>query len=222
MPENKITVLYSGVGKEYQPVKDPDILSRVREQYDLGKDPYLLSVGTVQPRKNYQMLIRAFAAIADQFPHKLYIAGGKGWMEQEMIAEAVRQGIVDRVRFLGFVADEHLPALYSGASLFLFPSLYEGFGLPILEAMACGTPAIISNSSSLPEVGGQAALQLPAQSPGAWSDGISSVLSDQDLAHKMTEAGFLQIHRFSWQKAAWQLLQIYDSLLDKAKTSRHN
>lgn len=129
-----------------------------------------------------------------------------------MMAEAARQGIADRVRFLGFIADEHLSALYSAASLFLFPSLYEGFGLPVLEAMACGVPAVISNSSSLPEVGGEAALHLDPRQPEAWSEGMDRVLSDPGLAAAMVDAGFEQVQRFSWEKSAQELLDIYDSL----------
>jgi glycosyltransferase involved in cell wall biosynthesis len=213
VPEDKITVLYSGVSEAYRPVEDPPYLTEVRKSYSLGEEPYLLSVGTIQPRKNYQRLIKAFAPIAGKYPHNLYIAGGKGWLEEEMMAEADRQGISGRVRFLGFVADRHLPALYSGASLFLFPSLYEGFGLPVLEAMACGVPAIISNTSSLPEVGGEAALQLDPLLAEAWSEGMDRVLSDQGLAEKMIGAGFIQARSFSWDKAAYQLLQIYAALL---------
>jgi glycosyltransferase involved in cell wall biosynthesis len=213
VPQEKITVLYSGVSEEYLPVKDPVRLAQVRDIYDLGKSPYLLSVGTVQPRKNFQMLVKAFAPIARRHPHNLFIAGGKGWLEDEMMAEASRQGVADRVRFLGFVADENLPALYSGSSLFLFPSLYEGFGLPVLEAMACGVPTIISNSSSLPEVGGDAALQLGPELPEAWSEGMDQVLSDEVLADSLTEAGFIQVQRFNWTMAARKLLAVYDSLL---------
>jgi glycosyltransferase involved in cell wall biosynthesis len=222
VPDEKITVLYSGVSSAYRPVESPTVLKSTQQGYGLDDDPYVLSVGTIQPRKNYQMLIRAFALIAREHPHNLAIAGGKGWLEDEMMAEAARQGIADRVRFLGFVADEHLPALYSGASLFVFPSLYEGFGLPVLEAMACGVPAIISNSSSLPEVGGDAALQLPPDSPEAWADGMNMVLNDRKLAADMIAAGFAQAHRFNWEQAAQELLDIYGTLLDKAGSSRHN
>ena len=222
VPAQKISVLYSGVSSAYSPHSDQAALAEVKSRYGLGQAPYLLSVGTVQPRKNYQMLIRAFAPVARRHPHTLAIAGGKGWLEEEMMAEAARQGIGDRVRFLGFVDDDLLPALYSGASLFAFPSLYEGFGLPVLEAMACGVPAIISSSSSLPEVGGDAALQLPADSVDAWSSGMSAVLGDQARAAAMISAGIIQARRFSWQKAARQLLGIYTALLDKAAPSRHN
>jgi glycosyltransferase involved in cell wall biosynthesis len=213
IPQEKITVLYSGVSQDYQPITDEIRLANVREVYDLGNSPYLLSIGTIQPRKNFQMLIKAFAPIANRHPHNLFIAGGKGWLEDEMMAEASRQGIADRVRFLGFVADEHLPALYSGASIFLFPSLYEGFGLPVLEAMACGVPAIISNSSSLPEVGGAAVMQLDPEIPEAWSEGMERVLSNPLLAENIVEAGFTQFKRFSWEKAARKLQLVYESLL---------
>ncbi len=222
VPAQKISVLYSGVSSAYSPHSDQAALAEVKSRYGLGQAPYLLSVGTVQPRKNYQMLIRAFAPVARRYPHTLAIAGGKGWLEEEMMAEAARQGIGDRVCFLGFVDDDLLPALYNGASLFAFPSLYEGFGLPVLEAMASGVPAIISSSSSLPEVGGDAALQLPADSVDAWSSGMSAVLGDQARAAAMISAGIIQARRFSWQKAARQLLGIYTALLDKAAPSRHN
>jgi glycosyltransferase involved in cell wall biosynthesis len=222
VPDEKITVLYSGVSNDYVPVTNTGVLKDVRRIYGLEDTPYILSVGTVQPRKNYQMLIRAFVSVAEQFPHNLVIAGGKGWLDDDMMAEAQRHGIAHRVKFLGFVADQHLPALYSDASLFAFPTLYEGFGLPVLEAMACGVPAIISNSSSLPEVGGEAAMMLSPDSPAAWSEGIRTVLADPQRASDMIDKGFIQAGRFTWHKAAQDLLAIYASLLDKEGTSRHN
>ena len=222
VPGEKITVLYSGVSNDYVPVTNTAVLKDVRRIYGLEDTPYILSVGTVQPRKNYQMLIRAFVSVAEQFPHNLVIAGGKGWLDDDMMAEAQRHGIAHRVKFLGFVADQHLPALYSDASLFAFPTLYEGFGLPVLEAMACGVPAIISNSSSLPEVGGEAAMMLSPDSPAAWSEGIRTVLADPQRASDMIDKGFIQAGRFTWHKAAQDLLAIYASLLDKEGTSRHN
>ena len=220
--EEKITVLYSGVSREYRPVEDDSQIQHVRLATGLARRPYILSVGTVQPRKNYQMLIRAYAAIAPEFPHDLAIAGGKGWLEEEMTAEAARHNVADRVHFLGFVADEYLPALYSGASLFTFPSLYEGFGLPVLEAMACGVPSLISNSSSLPEVGGEAVMQISPVLPEAWSAGMAMVLSDPQKAAAMRLAGFAQAQRFSWERSAEELLAVYDTLLDNSPSSRHN
>ena len=134
-------------------------------------------------------------------------------MEEEMTAEVERQGLLEWVRFTGFVADAHLPALYSGASLLAFPSLYEGFGLPILEAMACGVPAVIADASSLPEVGGDAAEQLSATDEEAWSETMLALLENDQQREQMVEAGFVQVGRFSWRKAAQELLQVYEALL---------
>ncbi len=209
----KVTVLYSGVNSGFRPVESAAEITAVRERYNLADSPYILAVGTVQPRKNYQMLIRAFAPLADQFPHNLVIAGGKGWLYEEMMAEVAWQGLESRVRFIGFVADEHLPALYSGAALYVFPSLYEGFGLPILEAMGCGVPVLTSNASSLPEVAGDAAVQLAPKDKTAWTDAIARLLADDSRRAQMVAAGFRRVRQFSWQKSAQQLLTIYDGLL---------
>ncbi|MFQ5434932.1 MAG: glycosyltransferase family 4 protein [Anaerolineae bacterium] len=122
----KISVLYSGVNEVFRPVEDEALVTAVRNRYHLGSDPFVLSVGTIQPRKNYQMLIRAFRPIAEKWPHNLVIAGGKGWLYDEMMAEIVRQGLDGRVRFIGFVADADLPVLYSAADFFLFRSATAG------------------------------------------------------------------------------------------------
>lgn len=212
VPAEKITVLYSGVDGQFQRVEDKATLTAVRTRYNLGDAPYLLTVGTVQPRKNYQMLIRAFAPIAAAWPHNLVIAGGKGWLYQEMLDEVARQGLEGRVRFIGFVDDPDLPALYSGAALFLFPSLYEGFGLPLLEAMQCGVPVLTSDASSLPEVVGETAVLLSPHTPTLWTDALHALLSDPEHRHQLSAAGPLRAAQFTWQKAARQLLQLYHSL----------
>jgi len=209
----KVTVLYSGVDRRFRPITHKRQLRPVRQKYGLGQGPYLLSVSTIQPRKNYQMLIRAFKPVAGRWPHKLVIAGGKGWLYDEVLAEVERQGLAGRVHFAGFVADEDLPALYSDADLFLFPSLYEGFGLPVLEAMACGVPVITSAASSLPEVAGQAARQLPPEDEAAWSEAIDTLLQDREERAHLVAAGFLQARRFAWEKSARQLRQVYRQLL---------
>ncbi len=209
----KVTVLYSGVDGRFRPVESGLEITAVRRQYELGDAPYILTVGTVQPRKNYQMLIRAFAPLAGRFSHNLVIAGGQGWLYEEMMAEVARQGLDGRVRFIGFVDDDHLPALYSGATLYVFPSLYEGFGLPILEAMGCGVPVLTSNASSLPEVAGEAAVQLAPQDEAAWTDAMAQLLGNAGRRAEMVAAGFRQVQQFSWRKAAQQLLAIYDALL---------
>jgi glycosyltransferase involved in cell wall biosynthesis len=209
VPDDKVTVLYSGVSERFQPVTTVTQLTAVRQKYKLGDAAYILSVGTVQPRKNYQMLIQAFKPVAENHPHHLIISGGKGWLYDEMMAEVERQGLDGRVHFIGFVDDEDLPALYSDATLFVFPSLYEGFGLPLLEAMACGVPVITSNASSLPEVVGDTAVQLSPHKPAAWSQAITHLLSDEDERAQLVAAGFRQARHFTWQKAAQRLLGIY-------------
>lgn len=213
VPRDKITVLYSGVDAMFAPVTEAATLTAVQQRYQIGDTPYLLAVGTVQPRKNYQMLIQAFRGVADQFPHQLLIAGGKGWLYDDMLAEVERQGLNGRVRFLGFVADADLPALYSGATLFLFPSLYEGFGLPLLEAMACGVPVVTSNASSLPEVAGTTAVQLSPLDQQAWTNEMLALLHNPARRSQMVAEGFRQARQFSWHQSARQLLAVYGRLL---------
>lgn len=210
----RITVIYSGVGSDFRPVTAGKQIAQVREKYDLGQTPYLLSVGTLQPRKNYQMLIRAFAPVAARYPHSLVIAGGKGWLFDQILAEATRLGIEDRVRFVGFVDDADLAALYSEATLFVFPSLYEGFGLPLLEAMACGVPVLSANASSLPEVAGEAALLLPPHGTEEWTGSMIVLLDDPSRRTQMVANGFRQARQFTWHKAAKQLLSLYEQLLE--------
>ena len=219
VPAEKVTVLSLGVNQSFQPASQADITA-VRRRYQLDDAPYLLSVGTVQPRKNYQMLIQAFAAVAQQWPHTLAIAGGQGWLYEEMMAEIERQNLTGRVRFIGFVADADLPALYSGADLFLLPSLYEGFGLPLLEAMACGTPVITSDASCLPEVvvdresGVETAVLLPPQDQHRWSQAMQHLLADAPTRDRLRQLGQQQAAHYTWQKAAHQLIMIYQQLLE--------
>lgn len=213
VPPEKVTVLYSGVSNRFKPITDDKRLRALRRKYELGDEPYLFSVGTVQPRKNYQMLIRAFKDIAHRIPQSLFIAGGRGWLYEEILAEVNQLGLTDRVRFLGFVDDEDLPGLYSNADLFLFPSLYEGFGLPLLEAMACGVAVISSNSSSLPEVLGEAGLALDPNDIEAWSRSMLTLLEDSSRKTTFVARGFMQVRGYTWERSAVQLLEKYQDLL---------
>jgi glycosyltransferase involved in cell wall biosynthesis len=214
VPPHKITVLYSGVSQAFRPVTGKDHINNVRKKYGLGDWPYVMSVGTLQPRKNYEMLIKAFQPVAEKSALCLLIAGGKGWMFERMLAEVEAQGLGDRVFFLGFVDDDDLPALYSEATLFLFASLYEGFGLPLLEAMACGVPVMTSNASSLPEVAGSAAVQLPPDNPNLWTSTMLDLLEDASWRTELVASGFRQVRQFTWSKSAQQLLSIIDRMLD--------
>ena len=205
---DKIQVLYSGVNARFRPEPDPGEDERLRDRYNLGDRPYVLSVGTLQPRKNYVRLIRAFAELTPET--QLVIAGGRGWLYEDIFAEAEKHS--DRVRVLGFVDEADLPALYRSAALFSFPSLYEGFGLPVLESMACGVPVVFSNASSLPEVAGDAALLVDPLDIGDLAEAMGRALEDSNLRREMVARGIAQASRFTWEQAARQLLGVFGTL----------
>ncbi len=210
--EAKITVLYSGVSSAFKPVHEPAVQAAVRAKYGIGAQPYVLAVGTLQPRKNYERLMQAFAALPAAWSSlKLVIVGGRGWLDAPIHAQARALG--ERVVLAGFAAEADLPALYSGALCLVFPSLYEGFGLPVLEGMACGVPVLTSNVSSLPEVAGDAALMVDPHSVEAIRAGLLTLLEEDSAARAARVArGFAQAQRFTWQAAAQQLKALYAQL----------
>ena len=210
-PPEKISVLYSGVNPVFQPVRDPAALAAVRARYGLGQAPFILAVGTLQPRKNFARLVQAFALL-DTPEANLVIAGGKGWLYDAIFAEVERQRLGPRVIFPGFVADDDLPALYSAASVLAYPSTYEGFGLPILEAYACGTPVVTSTASCLPEVAGGGALLAPPTDVAALAEALSRAYGDSALRARLIQAGAARARQFSWQNSARQLLELYQQL----------
>ena len=216
-PES-VTVLYPGVESRFRPVKEADVLAAVRARYELpGR--FVLGLSTVQPRKNFDGLIEAFRRLLARSADEpkiaelhLVIAGGKGWMYEDTLALVKRAGLEDRVHFPGFVAEADLPAVYCLAAVFAFPSWYEGFGLPVLEAMACGTPVVAADNSSLPEVVGEAGLLVDAGDPDALSEALGRLLRDEALQGRLFRAGLDQARRFTWEEAAQQLLHVYKSL----------
>jgi len=175
--------------------------SIVQQRFGLSQ-PYALAVGTRQPRKNLPMLVRAFeqAVAKHGLPHKLALVGKSGW-------GPLVEG--PHVRDLGYVPDEALPALYSGADAFFFPSLYEGFGLPVLEAMACGCPVVCSDGGALPEVAGDAAWVVSAADEGAWADAIGRVLDSPDLREELAAKGAERARMFSWRDTAERTAEVY-------------
>ena len=207
-PSEKISVLYNGVSEAFQPVADAVALEAVRARYGLGPGPFILAVGTLQPRKNYTRLIQAFAQLR-QRDVNLVIAGGKGWLFDSIFAEVERLGLRGRVLFPGFVADADLPALYSAARVFAYPSLYEGFGIPLLEAMACGAPVVTSTASSMPEVTGEAALLVPPADVEALAAALDRALTDEPLRADLIAKGYQRAREFRWEKSVQQLLEIY-------------
>lgn len=214
----RITVLYPGVEPRFQPITDPEKLRKVRESYQLPEH-FVLGLGTLQPRKNFSGLIEGFRLLAGDRAGgsalaelQLVIVGAKGWMYEGDFAAVAKSGLEDRVRFCGFVADDDLPALYSLAGAFAFPTWYEGFGLPVLEALACGAPVVSANNSSLPEVVGQAGLMVEAGDPTALAGALWQVLSDGGLREQLADAGPRQARRFCWEVSARQLLELYRSM----------
>jgi glycosyltransferase involved in cell wall biosynthesis len=212
----RVQVLYPGVESRFRPVSDEATLAAVRQRYGLP-DSFVLGLGTLQPRKNFAGLVDAFgrmlaaggdvAALEDIH---LVIAGGTGWMSGDIDLAVERAGLQKRVRILGFVDDRDLPALYTLARAFAFPSWYEGFGVPVLEAMACGTPVVAADNSSLPEVVGGAAIMTDAGDPDALALAMYRALAEPGLRELLIAAGFEQAARFTWQGAASELLQVYE------------
>lgn len=213
-PLQKISVLYHGVTAEFQPIEDPACLATVRRKYGLGDKPFILSVGTIQLRKNYRRLIQAFARL-DPTLH-LVIVGGKGWYCEDVFAEVSRQQLTERVHFLGFVEEGDLPLLYNTADLFVYPSLYEGFGLPVLEAMACGTPVVAADASALPEVVGQAGLLVDPYDVEAMAEVMAHLLADTALQQRLRQAGLARAKLFAWEKMATDLFELYQTVMKEA------
>ncbi len=213
-PATKIDVLLSGVSAQFAPVTDSARLSAVRARYGIGDSPYILAVGTVQPRKNYERLIRALVVLPRVLDDvKLVIVGGRGWLSSPIYKAVEQLHLTDRVIFPGFADDADLPTLYSGARVFAYPSLYEGFGLPILEAFRCGVPVLSASTSSLVEVAGSAAILIDPFSIDAIANGLAQLLSDDALRSRLIEAGYAQAAPFTWDRAAEQLRKLYQHMI---------
>ncbi len=211
IPAQRIRVIPCACGEDMRPVTDASALDAVRRRYGLPEH-FVLFVGNANPRKNLRRMLKAFDLLKQRtaLPHVLAIAGGQGW---KFDREAALRGIRCReaIRFLDYVPDAELPALYSAADLFAFPTLYEGFGIPVLEAQACGTPVLTSNTSALPDTAGDGALLVDPLDERAICDGMQKILSDPALAARLTAAGAANVRRFSWQASA----QLLDTILNK-------
>jgi len=210
--EDKISVIYPGKGEQFKPVPEADA-NAFHAQHTGGR-PYLLHVGTLEPRKNIDVLVRAFAAVKAQadLPHALVLAGARGWL-YDLIFDLVRRlGLTQDVHFLDFVSPSDLPLWYNCADLFVYPSVYEGFGLPVVEAMACGTPVITTRSSSLIEVAGNGCILVAPGSPEDLQAAIERVLHDEVLRTRLRAAGLARADAFSWAQTAHQTVRVYESL----------
>jgi glycosyltransferase involved in cell wall biosynthesis len=208
--QEKITVVYEGVNPALKPETDATVIARAREHY-AHNQPFLFFVSTIEPRKNIIALVDALRVLrARGFSQRLLIAGRPGWLYQATIDHLKETGMQDTVDFLDYVPDKDLPALFAACDAFVFPSLYEGFGLPPLEAMACGAPVIASNTSSLPEILGDAAVLVNPRDIGEIADAIERVISDAGLREALRAKGIAQAAKYSWERAARETLQVYE------------
>lgn len=211
-----ITVVQGAVDQErFQPVTDRTQLTDVRQRYGIGDRPFILGLSTLQPRKNFARLIEAFhqARQVAKLPHRLVIGGGKGWLFDEIFARVQALDLTDDVLFPGYIADADLPALYTAAEFFAFPSLYEGFGLPVIEALACGTPVLTADNSCLPEAGGPGALYVKAEQVESIAEGLATLATNDLLRQQLRTLGLAHAAQFTWQRSAEQLLAAYQKVL---------
>lgn len=213
VPVARTAVLYSGVGPEFRPIDDPAQRNTVRRRYALP-ERFIMSLGTLQPRKNYRRLIAAYGALAaaGHIDWDLVIVGRPGWLYDDLAADVRHLSLEGRIHFLTHTVDADLPTLYSLAEVFVLVSLNEGFGLPPLEAMACGTPVIVSDTSSLPEVVGEAGVQVNPLDTTAIAQSIGALMADPARRLALRERGFRQAAQFTWERAADQLADHYSNV----------
>lgn len=202
----KVRVVYPGIDPSLTAVSDPATITAVTSRRHINQ-PYFLYIGTIQPRKNLVRVIEAFAA-ANLPHHQLVLAGKQGWLSQPILDAAANlpENVRTRIRFIGFVPETDKAALISGAQLLVYPSLYEGFGFPLLEGQACGTAVLAANTSSLPEIAGDGALLVDPLDTAAIAQAMRQLAEDGELRQRLVQAGFANVRRFTWETAASQLL----------------
>ena len=223
IPLESITAIPLAAPKHFGPVHNDKELQRVRHIYGIDGD-YVLSVGSIQPRKNLSRLVRAFAALRNEqsnqsFP-KLVLVGKCAWLFDETLRALQESGLGNEAIVTGYVPESDLPALYSGALCFVYPSIFEGFGLPPLEAMKCGTPVIVSNTTSLPEVVGDSGLQVDPFDVSAIASAIKKLLYDSELRRELSVKGQSRAELFDWHDTARRTLEVYEEVVQAAKKGR--
>ena len=211
VPPERVTVIPLAADERFRPLDAGD-LARFRAEHGLRR-PFVLYVGTLEPRKNVPALLRAFATIAGELPHELILVGAEGWLTAEIHATLATLRLGDRVRLTGYGDPATLPGWYGAADLFVYPSRFEGFGLPPLEAMACGTPVIVSNAASLPEVGGDAVLTVDPDDIDGLAAAMRRVLTDPALAADLRDRGLARAATFSWDRTARETVRVYREAL---------
>jgi glycosyltransferase involved in cell wall biosynthesis len=216
--EDDITVTPEAASETFTRITDENNLQTVREHYGIEND-YILSLGSIQPRKNLVRLIEAYSLLRRLHPGgklpQLVLAGRRGWLDNETLRAAEADNVSPAIRFTGYVADEHLSALYSGATCFVYPSYFEGFGLPILEAMKCGTPVIAGDRTSIPEVTGEAALLFDPFDSSSLVEALKRVLGDSEFRQTLSARGLQRASEFHWKKTARLTLTAYEKAAAK-------
>lgn len=217
VPREKITVIPLGVDAAFTSDVDERSVVALREKYELV-GPVALAVGTIEPRKNYEGLVAAFAAARQQpgGPRTLVIAGRTGWLYDGVFASVERWGLREHVRFLDYIPDGELATLYHAADVLAMPSLYEGFGIPVLEAMASGTPVVCSDGGSLPEVAGDAALVVPVGDVDALGSALVRVTRDRKVRDALIANGLVRVKSFTWDEAARAHVRLYHTTVKRA------
>jgi glycosyltransferase involved in cell wall biosynthesis len=211
----RIRVVHEAAAPGFSPCP-PDQLAPLAKRLGFDADPgrpYVLFVGTLEPRKNVPLLLEAFARLRRRLDAQLLVVGGRGWLDEPIFAAHARSGVGDAARFLGSLDEQDLAVLYSHAGVFALPSVYEGFGLPVLEAMACGAPVVCSNAGPLPEVAGDAAVLLKPEDPEEWAATMLDVLTNTSLRAELRRRGFVREKEFSWQRSAQATREVYREAL---------
>lgn len=218
IPEEKIFTTHLGVTPDFQPISNVEQLEAVRIKYQLP-EKFLLYVGVVEPRKNLPLLIQSMRDILDEgIDHSLVMVGRMGWMYQDVLYQIDNLGLKEKINFAGYVPSEDLPMVYNLADVLVYPSVYEGFGLPPLEALACGTPVITTAVSSMPEHVGQAGILIPPGDGQALTQALLQVLTDRDLRKQLSKKGPEQAAQFTWKRTSQETLSVYHRVL--AATNR--
>ncbi|HEX9077675.1 MAG TPA: glycosyltransferase family 1 protein, partial [Anaerolineae bacterium] len=208
----KITAVPLGVSNMFKPMRTPGALEEIRRRYQLPAK-IILCVGELQARKNLATLIRAYDRLVQQgLTHSLVIAGRKGWMYDELFQAVQSLNLTDRVIFTGYMPEQDLPLLYNVADVFVYPSLYEGFGLPVLEAMACGIPVVTTNVSSMPEITGDAGVLVDPYDVDYMADAIRRVVVDREIHAELECKGLERARMFSWERTAKETVAVYERI----------
>ena len=223
IPEHKIHTAPNGVSSAFQPILDKENRQFCKNKYNLP-DKFILFVGTIEPRKNLPVLLKAYHHLVKNAPTpqqrpvpRLVIAGKMGWMYNEVLQQINQLELQERVLLTGYIASEDLPIVYNLAEVFVYPSIYEGFGLPTLEAMACGTPVITSNVSAMADYVGEAGMLVPAHDEVALAHAIQSVLQDEALQMSLSQKGRSRAAIFTWAQTAQTTLKVYELAAGAAK-----